>query len=183
MNAVEYLDHHWGPRAVWTHLKNKKHRHRLATCASFVRGDTVCDVGCAFGHSTEIMAAFRPGEWSGVEFSSSAVEKARELFPARTWTFFESIDDLGRASGSVDSTVCSEVMEHVEDDGLLVRRVVEIARRRAVFSTPSVRVNDPGHLRLYTAAALEELFQPWPHRVILDPPFFFIVVDREGNFE
>ena len=107
--------------------------------------------------------------------------KAYEYFPNGEWLYMIDVEGLCLLADHFDSCVCSEVMEHVEDDALLVRRVVEIARSRAVFSTPSVRVNDPGHLRLYTADSLCELFAPWPHRIFHEPPFFYIVVDREGK--
>jgi 2-polyprenyl-3-methyl-5-hydroxy-6-metoxy-1,4-benzoquinol methylase len=178
MNASEYLTKHWGPHSVWTHLKNKKHQVRLRRCAELCLGERFCDIGCAFGHSTAIMSGFKPGAWSGLEFSADAVVKATELFPALSWYLSETVEALYSMKGYFDSVVCSEVMEHVEDDRLLALRVVEAATKRAVFSTPSIKVRDPGHLRLYTEASLHELFAAWPHQIYHEHPFFFIAVDH-----
>lgn len=183
MNAEQYLSTHWGPRSVWTHLKNRKHQTRLARCAGLVRGESFCDVGCAFGHSTEIMAGFRPGNWIGVEFSSAAILKVQELFPSRPCLFYESIDALETTPSAVDSAVCSEVIEHVENDVALVRGVMALVRFRAVFTTPIKWVKDPGHLRLYSVGDLTRLFEPWPHKILIEPPFFYVVADKEGVLE
>ena len=179
MNAEQYLSKHWGPRHVWTHLKNKKHQIRLRRCAELVEGEAFADVGCAYGHSTEILAGFRAGRWVGIEFSNVAADKAREFFPSRGWLFAESVDQLDRWKGKFDSVVCSEVMEHVEDDALLVQRVAAMATKRAVFTTPSVKVSDPGHLRVYTPATLQALFFPLRVTILAEPPFYFIVVNNE----
>jgi 2-polyprenyl-3-methyl-5-hydroxy-6-metoxy-1,4-benzoquinol methylase len=178
MNAEQYLSAHWGPHQVWTHLKNKKHQVRLRRCAELTAGETICDVGCAYGHSTEIMAGFRPGLWAGLEFFLPAVGKARELFPKRDWLYASAIEGLIEYYGKFDSVVCSEVMEHVANDGLLINLVVGMARKRAVFTTPTIKVKDPGHLRVYTEASLRELFKGHKFEILTEHPFFFIVVDH-----
>jgi len=179
MNATDYLEKHWEPRAVWTHLKWPKHQARLKKCAELVEGLSFCDVGCAFGHSTQIMAGFRPGDWAGLEFSKPAIIKAATLFPSMRWIYLNTAKELPNLAKQFDSVVCSEVLEHVDADAEFAKVVVEMARRKAVFTTPTIKVSDPGHLRVYDLGALEKLFKAWKHKIIREGPFFYIVVTHE----
>jgi len=124
------------------------------------------------------MRGFRPGDWTGIEFSADAVRKAMVNFPAGRW--INAGDAAGLARIAIyekwDSVVCSEVIEHVPEDKPFIEAVLQAANNRAVFSTPSVKVRDPGHLRLYTEASLHELFKSWNHLIYPEAPFFFIVV-------
>jgi 2-polyprenyl-3-methyl-5-hydroxy-6-metoxy-1,4-benzoquinol methylase len=183
MNAEQYLSTHWGPRHVWTHLKNKKHQTRLRRCAELLEGSKFCDIGCAYGHSTEIMRGFRPGNWTGIEFSADAVREAMENFPAGRWINAGDTAGLARITAleKWDSIVCSEVIEHVPEDAPFVKAVMSAAEQKAVFSTPSVKVRDPGHLRVHTEASLHNLFKPWDHFIYPENPFFYIVVLPERS--
>lgn len=177
MDATQYLEH-WKRRKVWTHLKYPKHQQRLKRCAELVEGEKFLDVGCAFGHSTEIMAGFRAGEWAGLDFCEEAITKAAELFPNRTWWFVKNLAENLPPSLIVykyDSIVCSEVIEHVAEDREFVRSVIGLAKRRAVFTTPDRRVADPGHLRIHTRESLETLFSGYDFEILHEPPFFYIV--------
>jgi 2-polyprenyl-3-methyl-5-hydroxy-6-metoxy-1,4-benzoquinol methylase len=176
LTADQYIDH-WIEHKVWTHLDYPKHRKRLHWAADQCVGKQFVDVGCAFGHSTAIMARRHPGEWAGIDFAARAIEKAIELFPAMDFLFFPTIGDMADYRGHWDSVVCSEVIEHIRDDAEFVRRLIGMARRRVLITTPTIDAHDPGHIRVYTMAQLNTLFDGMNPAIITDKDFYYITID------
>jgi len=177
MKAKSYIEDHWIKNEIWAHLKHPKHQIRLRKCASYLEGKRFMDVGCALGHSTDIMKRFYPGNWSGIEFTDKAIEKAKQLFP--DITFYYSADfNLLPICGKFDSVVCSEVIEHVENDEALVKGLIDITGKKLIITTPNVSVNDPGHLRVYTEKRLAELFAGHNFKIIKEGIFFYVVIKK-----
>lgn len=158
LTAAEYMKH-WGGRKVWQHLDMPRHQDRLRECARLATGKTAADIGCAYGHSTEIMARLRPEiTWTGIDFAEDAIRNANQFF-GHTPVEFECVEkslDLGIAQ--YDSVVCSEVIEHIENDAEFIVDVAMCASKRAIFTTPARAIQDPGHLRLYTEDTLRLAF-------------------------
>jgi len=191
MNAKQYIETHWRPNKVWNNLLAEKHQTRLRRCAELCLpnrenpdGSEFIDVGCAFGHSTDHMARFRPATWTGMDFDEGAVLEARRRFPQYPFFYAPDHDMLAATRGrTFDSVVCSEVIEHVEDDAAFVRGLLLLARRRVVITTPNVRVKDPGHLRAYTRETLAKLLEGTGRvRILSEGRFFYAVIDfRSGG--
>jgi 2-polyprenyl-3-methyl-5-hydroxy-6-metoxy-1,4-benzoquinol methylase len=179
MDADSYLKH-WERNRVWEHLQWPKHQQRLRRCAELTTGNRVLDVGCAFGHSTVIMYDFRRATWSGLDWSERAILKARAQFPQFQWHWAGEAGKLSALRWEFDSLVCSEVLEHVEDDRAFVDSVLPLALRVAVFTTPTRRVSDPGHLRIYDEKSLARLFDGRRFELMREEPFFYVTV-RTGN--
>jgi len=159
MDAEVYMMEHWIKHKVWRNLTREKHQERFRTICSFLEGKTFIDVGCACGHSMIHMKKLCPGYWSGMDFSKQAMKQARTFFPA--YRFYYARDfDLLRATRRkrFDSVVCSEVIEHVEDDQALFNGLLSITKKVLVITTPNRKVIDPGHLRIYAANMLMNLF-------------------------
>jgi len=158
LTADQYIQQHWLRKKVWRNLESPKHLRRFAICVEVMEGETFADVGCALGHSTAKMAALLGGEsaWTGIDFSAAAINGGRPLFKALS--FIHAPDPTALATcGPFDSVVCSEVLEHVENDREIVDALYAIARKVVVLTTPCIRVNDPGHLRVYTEEELQTL--------------------------
>ena len=175
LSADQYLDH-WIKNQIWTHLEWPKHQQRFKTIAQHLKGKAFLDVGCAFGHSTEQLKKFRPGVWHGLDFSKRAIVKAWEFFPAMTFYYAENFDLSRCTQRMFDSTVCSEVLEHIDEDWKLLQGLMRITRKVLVISTPCIPVDDPGHIRLYTKDSLSELLganKRYHYEIIEDNPFFF----------
>lgn len=174
LSAEEYIVSHWQPRSVWTHLSRRKHRRRLRACAVRMEGETFADVGCAFGHSTQIMSQHHPGDWTGIDFSKTAIgEAVKEFGNTHRFAYCAGVDELLEHPCSYDGVVCSEVMEHVEDDEALVAGLSWITNKVLVVTTPCVEVGDPGHLRLYTEEMLRDLFGPQAE-ILSSGPFWYV---------
>jgi len=183
LTAEKYIVGHWKAKKVYNNLAAPKHQDRLQKCAELTRGSRLADVGCAFGHSTAIMQDFRPGNWRGFDLSATAITEARKFFPDMEFDHFPNINSMHKnlARFKLDSIVCSEVLEHVADDRSLVLALWNAVSERVVFTTPSVKVNDPGHIRLYNEAMLEKLFEGIPHTLENTGLFWYIVCHKDAD--
>ena len=181
MKAKDYIEKHWIKNKIWTHLELPKHQIRLKTCASYLEGERFIDIGCALGHSTNILKKFCPGAWSGLEFWQKVIPQAAELFPEILF-YYSNDFNLLSICGQYDSIVCSEVIEHIEDDQALIDGLISITKKVLVVSTPCIKVNDPGHLRLYTEGALEKLFVGQDFKIIKTSEFFYVIM-KVLNYE
>ena len=174
MNADTYLKHHT-TKQIWKHYGWPRHQFRFKFCSDKLKGKTFIDVGCLFGHSTDILSKLCLGIWSGIDFTEVAIIRARKLFPNIVFYYSQNFNLLP-ICGMYDSVVCSEVLEHVSNDKALVDGVMQITKQIAVFSTPCKKVNDPGHLRVYTKESLQELFSAYDYVIEKQAVFFFITV-------
>jgi 2-polyprenyl-3-methyl-5-hydroxy-6-metoxy-1,4-benzoquinol methylase len=185
MTADEYLKH-WKGREVWKRLVLPHHQERLRRCASYLPPDPAgfvegfVDVGSALGHSTAILRGLRPGRWTGVDFSREAIDTAARTFADIVFVYLEKVEELAllpRFAG----VVCSEVIEHVEDDEALIRGLWAITGGTLVLTTPKRIVDDPGHLRLYSRETLDKLLRDagvQDVRIETSSRYYFVVARR-----
>jgi len=177
LSAEEYMAQHWIPQKIWSHTAWATHQRRYKRCAGLLVGRNFADVGCATGHSTFYMSAHREGNWLGVDFSETAIKKAREFFPNISFEYYNDIEHFGKVAAIVDSIVCSEVLEHVENDKTFLEILVAHASKRVVLTTPMHRVSDPGHIRLYTEEEIAKLCSGLRYQLFTEEPFFYIVIE------
>lgn len=178
MEAKDYLENHWIKNKIWTHLEWPKHQDRFRACVSYLEGKRFIDIGCGLGHSTNILKKFLPGNWSGLEFMQEAVDRAKELFPDISFYYSKDFNFLPTC-GQFDGVVCSDVIEHVENDKALIEGLVNITKKTLVITTPNKRVNDPGHLRLYDENLLSRLFSQYKNVEIKKIGLFFYIIWRK----
>jgi 2-polyprenyl-3-methyl-5-hydroxy-6-metoxy-1,4-benzoquinol methylase len=157
--AAEYLTHHWFKHKVWNIHHLRKHQNRFRWCAKAMSEAPApyCDFGCAAGHSTQEMSKHTPGPWVGVEMFAEAVYKAEGMFPGMSFRHVPSIQDIPECLQGFGGIVCSEVIEHVDDDFGLLQGLCKVASHVVALTTPSIHRKDPGHLRLYTEVMLTDL--------------------------
>lgn len=180
LTAEQYIQH-WKANKTWTHLDRPKHRKRLHWCADQVVGRTPVDFGCAFGHSTAIMAARHPAQWAGCDMSAEAAAVARDMQPGSGIGFFwvPQLEDLA-SCGPFSTVIASEVIEHVQDDRALLAGLVKAARSRVVLTTPTIDAQDPGHVRLYDDKSLATLLEGYRATWTKDENFYYIIIET-GN--
>jgi trans-aconitate methyltransferase len=75
-------------------------------------GLDVCDVGCAQGEGTAYLRNyFSKSKLTGIDFSESAIAKAKESFPEVNYL----CEDMLSLSAAYDVVFISNVLEHFED--------------------------------------------------------------------
>ena len=177
MDAETYIDL-WEKHKVWTHLEWPKHQERFRMIASFLRGEALADISCAFGHSTNYLKAMKGGKWTGVDFSAKAVDKAKENFPDIDFLYLAGIEHL-KDLPQFDGVVCSEVIEHIEDDKTLIDGLISITKKTLVITTPCKRVSSVGDLRVYNEKMLSALFGEYPNvEYRKKDPFYYVVIKK-----
>jgi 2-polyprenyl-3-methyl-5-hydroxy-6-metoxy-1,4-benzoquinol methylase len=178
MTAKEYLEKHWNKNKIWTHLLSPVHQKRLKYCADTMQGENFVDIGCGAGHSTNIMKGFHPGNWTGIDFCDITINNAKKIFSNINFISLESVSKLNDLE-PYDGVVCSEVIEHVENDLELVNALYNITKKITIITTPSIKVDDPGHLRVYNEKSLKQLFNNISNTTIKqDGKFFYICLKK-----
>jgi 2-polyprenyl-3-methyl-5-hydroxy-6-metoxy-1,4-benzoquinol methylase len=159
MSAVEY-DRAWATE--WDDMKrygpfSRYVRRILKSIIRPLEFRSVLDVGCGQGSLLEeLRAEFPHIKPHGIDISQSAIELARQKVPnGRFWVLDiakESLDE------KIDLVVCSEVLEHIPDDSLALRRLARMTGKYLVISTPQGRMRQfektVGHVRNYAPGEL-----------------------------
>lgn len=119
---------------------------------------SVLDVGCGQGSLLqELMRDYPGSEPHGVDLSPSAVEFARKRVPQGT---FGVLDLVHQTTGrTYDLLVCSEVLEHIEDDVAAMKNLRRMCNGHLVVTTVQGRMRkfEPeavGHVRNYKRGEL-----------------------------
>lgn len=182
MTAEEYIYEHWVPNKVWTHLEWPKHQKRLKICAEQMKGYDFADIGCACGHSTEIMNHYKKGSWTGIDGSVTAIKKATEWFPDKSFHYVDGFNYRGAIGRKFDSVVCSEVIEHIKNEKALLMGLLNVANFNIVITTPNKKVSDPGHCKVYDHDSILKLLNDCnvkKFKIRSIDTFWYIVIDNE----
>jgi ubiquinone biosynthesis O-methyltransferase len=100
-------------------------------------GATVLDIGCGNGALTASLAK-RGAAVTGLDLSESGIALARAAHPDARFEVASVYDDLHARFGTFDRVVALEVIEHLYDPRMFVRRAFEALKPggRLVLSTP-----------------------------------------------
>jgi 2-polyprenyl-3-methyl-5-hydroxy-6-metoxy-1,4-benzoquinol methylase len=126
---------------------------------------SVVDLGCGNGALlSEVASAFPATDLTGIDLSSRQIAENRRAFPALRWHDADlqaTVEDS--FSARFDVALSSEVIEHLQDPGMLLRNAHRVIRDRGhlILSTQSGRVGETerrvGHLRHFTREEMSEL--------------------------
>ena len=177
MDAEQYCKEHWIKNQVWRNLALPHHQRRIALIAAMVTGGYNVEVGCARGDVTNTLRDMCGGVWEGIDQSKAVLDLARIAFP--DIEFHYDKPDYVPLDRWFDTVVCTEVIEHVENEAALLVYLTSLAKFKVIITTPCKAVGDPGHLRLYTKESLTDLLTQTGHRFIIadDGRFFYAVID------
>ncbi|MCP5006191.1 MAG: class I SAM-dependent methyltransferase [Planctomycetes bacterium] len=117
--------------------------------ATFCHGQDVLDVGC--------------GQGKGIPFLSNHANSVRgiDMDKRLESELIEKKDIANIDSKSVDTIVCIDVLEHVEDDTAFIANLARVAREKILLSTPNYAASFcrwPYHVREYLPHELYNLF-------------------------
>lgn len=85
----------------------------------------ILDLGCATGWMTKLLSDFGTAE--GVDLSEAAIEIAKKKFPGIQYTAGD-LYEISLTSEPVDLVVCQEVISHVSDQPVLIRRIADVIK-------------------------------------------------------
>lgn len=122
-----------------------------------VHSGTVLDIGCGGGYLSEEFArdGFRV---SGVDPAVSSINTAREHAARSNFSIDYRVaygESLPFADASFDVVACCDVLEHVNDQGLVVREVSRVLKPGGIFLFDTV------NRTLRSKIALIKVWQDW----------------------
>ena len=82
---------------------------------------SILEVGCGSGFLAKMILEAHPGTYRGFDFSPEAVRNARSRTGCQELFFVGDALDPGSYSCEYDTIVCTEMLEHVDDDLDVVR--------------------------------------------------------------
>ena len=152
----------------WNSISGDLLPERVELLNQYVVGRTVLDAGCGGGGFVDHLT--RQGfQATGLDTHDAFLRVAREKrFKGR---FIQADLDaaLPFADGVFDTTICLDVLEHVNDDTYTIRELARVTRRRLVIAVPQedrwmpryrlifYPYRDPTHKRYYTPESLQAL--------------------------
>jgi len=158
-------------------------RHRRRILAGLTRSlpyDRLLDLGCGDGRLLEMIGAGREARHYGSDVSSQALELAAKRVPDAA--FFQLDITEQELPATYDVVVLSEVLEHLEDDEGVLRRVAGHTRH-VVISVPGGPADKVekqyGHLRNYAGDLLKTKLEAGGFDVVVfrrwGAPFYELV--------
>ena len=118
---------------------------------------SILDVGCGTGALLAVLQQAFPGAWfAGVDNAELQIARNRRVFP---WSRFEVLDIAqGALAAEYNTVICSEVLEHVQEDGLALDNLCAMAGRYLLLTVPTGKIHALergfGHLRHYSLETL-----------------------------
>ena len=98
------------------------------------RNYTICDMGCALGEGIPIFSRKFSTSVDGMDFSSEAIEKAKEQYPQNHFWIgdLQNLDSLKK----YDVVICSNVLEHFYNPWEIFKNLAQVAQKYIVIMVP-----------------------------------------------
>ncbi len=156
---AEFYDREWAN--TWHDMKVyspvARHTRRLIKSRlDRISCESLIDIGCGSGELLKELSLSPDIALSGVDFSSTAIHQVSSTIDGQ----FEVVDIQKAApSFSADMGVCSEVLEHLDDDESALSNISKVVNH-LVITVPSGPLTqsalDMGHVRHYTRESLSD---------------------------
>jgi trans-aconitate methyltransferase len=139
----ETYDRIWGQLSDFIRYNpGARHRRRhIFALLDRCRFDSLLDVGCGNAELLRLVDGRWPGKrLAGVDLSAAVVEQNRRALPHMA--FSSANAEAEALPGGFDAVVCSEVIEHVADPAVVIRRLAEATAPggHVVITAPTGRV-------------------------------------------
>lgn len=157
-------DYDAGWETLWDDMRRygPTGRHSRRIVESMIAGldyASVLDAGCGPGSLLEELRPLRPdARYAGTDFSPRAIETARRRVP---WAEFARLDlTAGHLGRRFDLVVCTDVVEHIENDAAAFANLAAMTGRYLLVSTLQGRMRPfermVGHVRNYRPGEVQE---------------------------
>ena len=145
LNSKEYWDHLF--QVDWEEMQGREHSRYFAKMAmehlpswlltlARLQRFTLCDWGCAEGDGTDVLGSyFGRDRVCGIDFSRTAVEKARGLYEDLEFRVEDWLKE-GAADKSYDVVFSSNTLEHFGDPWKVLKRLAKFAKSALVILVP-----------------------------------------------
>jgi 2-polyprenyl-3-methyl-5-hydroxy-6-metoxy-1,4-benzoquinol methylase len=122
----EYWDERWGVQKSPNGWQQRRADAIIALLKDLPLDDPrILDLGCATGWMTKMLSELGTAE--GVDLSEAAIEIAKAKFPGIRYTAGD-LYEIELTSEPVDVVVCQEVIAHVSDQSVLIRRIADVMK-------------------------------------------------------
>lgn len=144
-----------------TQVKRKTVLHLVKKAGKSLERQRVLEIG--FGSGAVIFSFHPTCEIHGVEISPTAINAAKKRARERGYqefSFHFPEERLPVHDGTMDIVIASHVLEHVQDDAMLLRETHRVLKPDgiAVVLVPiNERYHDPNHVRQYSTHTLGRL--------------------------
>jgi SAM-dependent methyltransferase len=131
-NRVADTDAHFAENGIWEQQGGRRQTRGFAR--AFVRNALIplhgefslLDLGCALGDSLPIFREQYPqAKLWGCDVSANAIRRCQSIHGAYASFFQSSIEDMDQ---SFDVIFCSNIIEHIENHGEIVRHLLDHAK-------------------------------------------------------
>ena len=120
-----YYDARTSRRTFSTHYAESRYYPLWSVIADRLRPLTdraILEVGCGTGQLAELLRDHGMDDYVGFDFSPERILSARERLPQMTFVVADAfVTDL--YDGDYDTVICTEFLEHVNDDRGSIRRI------------------------------------------------------------
>ncbi|WGD30034.1 methyltransferase [Ancylobacter sp. WKF20] len=157
---VDY-DQNWDTR--WNDMRRfgptgRHLRNIVRTLIEDLPYETVLDVGCGQGSMLQSLMPLRPAaRYTGIDFSEGALKVARERAPGAEFMAFDVLN--GTLDRRHDLVLCTDVVEHIEDDVTAIRNIAAMTGKYLLVSTLQGTMRPyeykVGHYRNYAHGELQ----------------------------
>ncbi len=130
----------------------------------YVEGRRVLEIGCGEGIGASLLAE-RAAAVVAVDYSKEALRVARERYGAGNVEFtLMEVPPIDFPDRSFDAAVCFQMIEHLEEPGVLVAEVRRVLRDGGIALFATVNKDEtisdnPYHIREFSAEDFEELLR------------------------
>ena len=138
-------------------------RHLRNFILSFVRKcndiAAVCDIGCGNGFVLEGISELNKDYiLTGIELSEAVLKKAKKRVPNST--FIKLDIEKESLNQKFDLVICSQVLEHIQNDILALRNIYNMTNKYFVLTVPTGRFDSTsrlmGHYRNYSVKEIKD---------------------------
>lgn len=93
-------------------------------------GDSILDIGCGIGYYCEFLSTFSM-RVVGIDRDPKAIEFSKGLYPDISFSV-QTATSIDFKDSSFDKILCSEVLEHIEDDALGIREIRRVVKPKGL---------------------------------------------------